>query len=131
MINGISVLLLNRYRPQNYLAWVLSTTGMVLFSTLKVDSSKGLNIGYQIIEGAGLGILFAATTFPILASVKVTEAAHALAFFTFVRSFAQVSKAHIIVHCLLSLPHSNVDHSLTFTRRHGAFPLDPQFFKTN
>jgi hypothetical protein len=96
MINGISVLLLNRYRPQNYLAWVLGIIGMVLFSTLKVDSSKGLNIGYQIVEGAGLGILFTATTFPILASVKVTEAAHALAFFTFIRSFAQVSKTHIV-----------------------------------
>jgi hypothetical protein len=97
IINGISILLLNRYRPQNYLAWVLGIIGMALLSTLKADSSRGLNIGYQIIEGAGLGILFTATTFPILASVEVTQAAVALAFFTFVRCFAQVSETHPMV----------------------------------
>jgi hypothetical protein len=94
IVNGVSVLLLNRYRPQNYIAWILSIIGMGLLSTLKVDSSKGLTVGYQIVLGAGLGILFTSTSFPVLASVKVTEAAPALAFFTFVRSFAQVS-AHV------------------------------------
>jgi hypothetical protein len=91
IINGISVLLLNRYRPQNYLAWILGLIGMGLLSTIKADTSHARNIGYQIIEGAGLGMLFTATTFPILAPVKVSEAANALAFFTFIRSFAQVS----------------------------------------
>jgi hypothetical protein len=91
MINGISVLLLNRYRPQNYIGWILGLIGMGLFSTINADTSRGLNIGYQIVEGAGLGIIFTAITFPILASVKVSEAANALAFGIFIRSFAQVS----------------------------------------
>ena len=93
IINGVSVLLLNRYRPQNYIGWALGLVGMGLLSTIKADSSHARNIGYQIVEGAGLGILFTATTFPILAPLKVSEAANALAFFTFIRSFAQVGAA--------------------------------------
>ena len=78
---------------------------MGLFSTLKADSSHALNIGFQIVEGAGLGMLFTATTFPILAPVKVTEAANALAFFTFIRSFAQVRLPSVF-----TLPNPKLTH---------------------
>jgi hypothetical protein len=100
IINGISVLLLNRYRPQNYLGWILGLIGMGLFSNVTADTSRARNIGYQIIEGAGLGMLFTATTFPVLAPVKVSEAANALAFFTFVRAFAQVGVPFAYPHVL-------------------------------
>ena len=90
------MLVLNRYRPQNYIGWILIIIGMGLLSTLKADTARSVNIGFQIVEGAGLGILFTSTTFPILASVQVTEAAHALAFFTFLRSFAQVRETLLL-----------------------------------
>lgn len=64
--------------------------GFGLLSTLEVDSSKGKYIGYQVITGIGLGIIWIGTQFPILAPLPFSNNAHALAFFTFVRCFAQV-----------------------------------------
>src|ERR1700722_3448374 len=69
IINGVRVLLLNRYRPQNYIGWSLIIVGMGLLSTLKAGTAGRINTGFQIVDGAGMGILFTSTTFPILASV--------------------------------------------------------------
>lgn len=45
----------------------------------------------QLPAAIGIGILYAAVTFPILAPLGVEENAHALAFFMFVRTFSYVS----------------------------------------
>jgi hypothetical protein len=42
-------------------------------------------IGFQLIVSVGMGILYAAPQFPILASLPTSKTAHALSFFTFVR----------------------------------------------
>ncbi|KAG8923849.1 hypothetical protein FRC00_005783, partial [Tulasnella sp. 408] len=86
---GAAVVSLNKYRPQNYVGWILTTVGVGLLSILKPSSNKGMYVGFQIIEGFGIGILYTAPQFPILAPIPVTETAHALAFFTFVRSYAE------------------------------------------
>ncbi|KIO28004.1 hypothetical protein M407DRAFT_22771 [Tulasnella calospora MUT 4182] len=86
---GATAVAFNMYRPQNYVGWALTTVGIGLLSLLKASSSKGMYIGFQIVEGFGLGVLYTAPQFPVLASIPVTETAHALAFFTFVRSYAQ------------------------------------------
>ncbi|KAG8914054.1 hypothetical protein FRC01_004245 [Tulasnella sp. 417] len=52
-------------------------------------------VGYQVIEGIGLGTLLVAPQFSVLAPVKITESAHALAFFVFVRSFSSAWGATI------------------------------------
>ncbi|KIO28434.1 hypothetical protein M407DRAFT_242989 [Tulasnella calospora MUT 4182] len=67
----------------------MTSIGVGLLTTLKVTSPVGAWVGYQIIEGIGFGILYAAPQFPVLAPVKVTESAHALALFVFVRSYSQ------------------------------------------
>ncbi|KAG8913263.1 hypothetical protein FRC01_004632 [Tulasnella sp. 417] len=86
---GVTVTLFKWYLPQNYLGWVLTAIGVGLLSTLKVSSPVGAWVGYQIIEGIGFGILYGAPQFPVLASVNITESAHALALFVFVRSYSQ------------------------------------------
>lgn len=86
---GVSTAVFNVYRPQNLIGWILSSVGVGLLSLWKADTPKGQWVGYQLIEGFGLGILFAAPTFPVLAPLPITETAHALALFTFVRSYAQ------------------------------------------
>lgn len=63
--------------------------GLGLFSLLKINTPKAQWVGFQIIEGVGLGILYAAPTFPILAPLPVSENAHALTFLTFVKSYSQ------------------------------------------
>jgi hypothetical protein len=87
---GISVLLLQRYRPQNYLGWILTTLGFGLLSTFTIDTRTGVSTVVQMILSFGIGILFAATQYPILASVGVEKVAPALALFTFMRAFANV-----------------------------------------
>ncbi|KAG9050249.1 hypothetical protein FS837_006690 [Tulasnella sp. UAMH 9824] len=86
---GVTVGIFNIYRPQNMTGWVLTVVGLGLFTLLKVSTPKAQWVGFQIIEGVGLGILYAAPTFPILAPLPVGENAHALAFFAFVKSYSQ------------------------------------------
>ncbi|KAH9847880.1 iron permease [Lenzites betulinus] len=89
LIGGIMVKGLNKYRPANYLGWVLTLIGTGLLTMLKVDSPTSAWAGYQIISAAGIGLVWAVTIFPILAPLPVTRAASALGFYNFSRTFAQ------------------------------------------
>jgi hypothetical protein len=90
IFTGLSVQILKRYRPQNYIGWVLNIVGFALLSTLSADSAKGKYIAYEVVLGIGLGMTWISTQFPILAPLPYSNNAHALAFFTFLRCFAQV-----------------------------------------
>ncbi|KAF8523951.1 iron permease [Hysterangium stoloniferum] len=85
---GVSVAVLNRYRPQNYIGWVLSIAGFAVLSLIEADTTGVKLAGLQITAAIGVGVLYAAVTFPILAPLGVSENAHALAFFLFVRTFS-------------------------------------------
>ncbi|TCD69560.1 hypothetical protein EIP91_007184 [Steccherinum ochraceum] len=89
MLAGMSTQVLGKYRPANIAGWVFLTAGLGVLSLLKADSNTGQWVGYQIIAAAGQGLLYPATVFPILAPLPVEHTASALAFFAFVRSFAQ------------------------------------------
>ncbi|KAI0641028.1 iron permease [Trametes meyenii] len=89
IIAGVSVEIINVYRPQNYIGWVFSIVGFVLLSLLGPKSSAAKYIGFQIPLGIGLGINWISTQFPILAPLPFSNSAYALAFFIFVRNFAQ------------------------------------------
>ncbi|KAH8833360.1 major facilitator superfamily domain-containing protein [Flagelloscypha sp. PMI_526] len=89
MVNGIAVQVFKRYLPGNYIGWILSTVGFGILSLLKEDSKTSAWVGYQILVGAGVGFLFSATVFPVLAPLSVERSAAALAFFTFMRTWAQ------------------------------------------
>ena len=90
IVAGLSVAASHRYRPQLWLAWALVMLGAGLLSTLHADSARARAIGFQVVAGAGLGILSTTTYFPVLAPLPVGANAKALAFFTFCRNFAQV-----------------------------------------
>ncbi|KAI0648736.1 iron permease [Trametes meyenii] len=89
IICGIIVKKTNKYRPSNYIGWVLILIGFGLLTLLKADSSTGEWVGYQVITAVGVGIIWASTVFPILAPVPVTRTASALAFYNFCRTFSQ------------------------------------------
>ncbi|TFK91581.1 iron permease [Polyporus arcularius HHB13444] len=89
IVAGGTATAMNKYKPQNVIAWACIVVGMGLQSTLHADSATRNWIGFQIVAGIGFGMLFTATTFPILAPLPVEVNASALAFFIFVRTFFQ------------------------------------------
>ncbi|TCD71947.1 hypothetical protein EIP91_000079 [Steccherinum ochraceum] len=89
VVAGIAIKVLGKYRPNNVVGWVLIILGYGVLSLLKLDSSAGQWVGYQIILSVGLGLIYSSTVFPTLAPLPVENVASALAFLAFVRSFAQ------------------------------------------
>ncbi|KAG8991622.1 hypothetical protein FRB90_001277 [Tulasnella sp. 427] len=77
------------YLPQNLVGWGLTAIGVGLLLLLKVETAKPQWIGFQIVTGVGMGIIWSAPQFPILASLPVTKSAQALALYSFVRSYSQ------------------------------------------
>ena len=91
ILSGVSVAIVNRYCPQNYIGWLFSFAGFVLLSFVGPKTHGAGLAGLQLPAAIGLGILYSAVTFPIMAPLGVGENAHALAFFMFVRTFSYVS----------------------------------------
>ncbi|EIN09177.1 Mfs1.2 [Punctularia strigosozonata HHB-11173 SS5] len=86
---GASIAKLRRYRPQLWLGWCLIIVGLALMSTVSENTSKAASVGYQVVTGCGIGILYSAAYFPVLAALPVTSNSPALALFMFLRTFAQ------------------------------------------
>ena len=89
ILTGLSVEIFNKYRPQNYVGWIFTIIGFGLLTMLDPKSNVKMFIGFQIPLGVGLGILWISTQFPILAPLPFSNSAYALAFWIFVRNFAQ------------------------------------------
>ncbi|OJT15449.1 hypothetical protein TRAPUB_7994 [Trametes pubescens] len=89
IVSGVSVQIVGRYCPQNYIGWALMIAGFGILSLLDENSSRAMYIGCQVPLAIGLGIIWVSTQFAILAPLKFSNSAHALAFFTFFRCFAQ------------------------------------------
>lgn len=85
IITGASVQISNKYRPQNYIGWMLMIIGFGLLTLLDENSSRASYIGLQILLAVGLGIIWISTQFAILAPLPYSNNPHALAFFTFIR----------------------------------------------
>jgi hypothetical protein len=111
IISGLSVNKTGRYRPQLWLSWVLLLTGIAAYTSLHAESPRSTATGLLVIIAAGTGILTTTTYFPVLAPrkllscyaygffmltgrllVPVSANGPALAYFMFLRNFAQVSQ---------------------------------------
>ncbi|KAJ7727424.1 iron permease [Mycena maculata] len=86
---GLAITISKKYRVVNWFGWAVTIVGFGLFSTIRADSSVGKWVGYQIISAIGVGILFGAPIFPLLAPLPPNRAASALAMFSFTRAFSQ------------------------------------------
>ncbi|KAH0836447.1 MFS general substrate transporter [Lanmaoa asiatica] len=106
---GLSVNITKRYRPQMWIAWVVTIIALGLMSTLQVTDPIGKSIGYLVLLGWATGyvvfvdrhlsrsdtpalthgsVLNATPMYPIQAPLPVTQNAPALAFMWFTRSFS-------------------------------------------
>ncbi|KAF7362520.1 Iron permease [Mycena venus] len=90
LVAGILIQKTNSYRIPIWVGWFCMIIGVGLLSTLDADTPRGKPIGYSIISGCGIGILFVASYFPVLAPLHVSKNAQALAFFVFLRNFSLV-----------------------------------------
>lgn len=63
-----------------------------LLTRLQANTSISFAVGYEVIIAVGIGGLSTTTYFPVLAPLPLSANAPALAFFTFLRTFGQVSK---------------------------------------
>ena len=88
---GIAVRKTGKYSILIYVGWILIITGAGLLTTLGADSSIAKAVGFQVVIGSGVGMVYVAIIFPILASVPVTQTAPAMALYVFSRNFGYVS----------------------------------------
>ncbi|KIP04433.1 hypothetical protein PHLGIDRAFT_120696 [Phlebiopsis gigantea 11061_1 CR5-6] len=89
LIAGVFTQVAQRYRPFIAVGWVFIIVGFGITTLFKADSTTAQWVGYQIVVAAGIGLIYTAPVFPILAPLPVNRTAPALAFFAFVRAFAQ------------------------------------------
>ncbi|KAJ7759151.1 major facilitator superfamily domain-containing protein [Mycena metata] len=90
ILAGISIGRTKYYRPQIWIAWSALMIGTGLLSGVTENTSRGTSIGFQVIAGIGIGILYSAAYFPVLAPLPVTSNSSALSFFVFIRTLAQI-----------------------------------------
>jgi hypothetical protein len=88
---GITVKKTGQYLILIYAGWILIIIGAGLLTTLGADSSMAKAVGFQVVIGSGIGMVYVVTIFPILASIPVTQTASAMAFYVFTRNFGLVS----------------------------------------
>ena len=88
---GIAIKKTGKYLIPIYLGWILTIIGAGLLTTLHADSSSAKAIGFQLVIGGGIGIVYVGVLFPILASIPVTQTAPAMALYVFSRNFGYVS----------------------------------------
>ncbi|KAJ7490851.1 major facilitator superfamily domain-containing protein [Mycena latifolia] len=86
---GVLVTMLKQYSFVNWAAWVITAVAFGLFSTFRADSAAAAWAGYQVMGSIGIGMLFSAPIFAVLAPLPKTRAASALALFSFTRAFFQ------------------------------------------
>lgn len=101
VIAGLVIQKTSKYRQPMWFGWALMMLGTGLLGTLDVDSSRASSYGYQVLIGVGIGIIYVAAYFPVLAPIPVNQSAPALAFFTFLRNFALVRTSPPVLVCLL------------------------------
>ncbi|KAH8827294.1 major facilitator superfamily-domain-containing protein [Flagelloscypha sp. PMI_526] len=90
-LHGVAIKFIHRYLPGNYVGWGLVIVGFGLLSLLKASSNTAEWVAFQAVAASGIGTLYSASVFPILAPTPVQHSGPALALFSFLRLFASVS----------------------------------------
>ncbi|KAJ7328843.1 MFS general substrate transporter [Mycena albidolilacea] len=90
IIAGVLVSKTGRYRPQMWAGWVIVMVGLGLLSTVQATTPIWRTVLWGGVVGVGLGFEYSTTMFPVQAPLPVAQNARALAFLTFVGSFAGV-----------------------------------------
>ena len=90
ILTGILISRTGKYRAFHFLGFGLLSLGVGAFSLLDENSSAAKWAGFQVIFGAGSGMIFSSTLPPIQASLDEADMATATATWAFMRSFGSV-----------------------------------------
>ncbi|KAN0135476.1 MFS general substrate transporter [Lactarius tabidus] len=90
IIAGVAVKKTGKYVIPTYIGWAMMVAGAGLLTTLRADSSIAKSVGFQLVIGGGVGIIYVVSLFPILASIPVTQSAPAMALYVFSRNFGYI-----------------------------------------
>jgi hypothetical protein len=127
-VAGVTVRKTGNYVIPTFVGWVLTVVGAGLLTTLRANTSLSKTIGFQIVIGGGVGIIYVVTLFPILASIPVTQTAPSMALYVFSRNFGYV-RPPFYLHP--SLPHNVPMITLKTKHRSGVSPLAAPSCRTN
>jgi hypothetical protein len=92
VLGGLVVQTTGRYRQPMWFGWIAIIIGTALLSRLDENSALSTSSIFQVILGVGMGTVYVAAYFPVLAPIAVEKNAPALAFFVFLRNFALVRR---------------------------------------
>ncbi|CAG8058712.1 unnamed protein product [Penicillium salamii] len=87
IITGVLIASTGKYRPYHFLGYICLTIATGLFSLLDANSPARDWAGFQVLFGAGSGMIFSSTLPPIQASLPESDMATATATWAFMRSF--------------------------------------------
>ncbi|KAJ7773690.1 MFS general substrate transporter [Mycena maculata] len=90
IVAGVAVSKTQRYRPQMWAGWCIIIIGLGLLRSVRQETPTIHTFFFGVITGVGLGFEYSTTMFPVQAPLPVSQNARALAFLTFVGSFAGV-----------------------------------------
>ncbi|EJU06528.1 hypothetical protein DACRYDRAFT_113213, partial [Dacryopinax primogenitus] len=88
-LGRMSTVTMKRYVPQNWIGWCLICVGIGMLSILRPDTPTAEWLGFEVLTGCGLGIVWTAVRFPVIAPLPVSRNASAMAFFIFSRTFTE------------------------------------------
>lgn len=57
LIAGVMVQVQTKYRPANYIGWIITIVGFGLLSLLRANTTIGKWVGYQVVVAAGTGMI--------------------------------------------------------------------------
>ncbi|KAI9510085.1 major facilitator superfamily domain-containing protein [Russula earlei] len=90
VVAGVAVKKTGKYVIPTFVGWVLTVVGAGLLTTLRANSTLAKSVGFQLVIGGGVGIIYVVTLFPILASIPITQTAPAMALYVFSRNFGYI-----------------------------------------
>ncbi|KAJ7163070.1 iron permease [Mycena filopes] len=90
VLGGLIVQKSGKYRQPMWIGWIAVIAGTLLMTRLDENSTRAICFIFEIILGIGMGTVYVASYFPVLAPIPVEKNAPALAFFVFLRNFALI-----------------------------------------
>ncbi|KAK2877266.1 hypothetical protein FQN49_001290 [Arthroderma sp. PD_2] len=90
ILAGILISAWGKYRAFHFIGFGFMSIGISLFSILDQHSPTGYWVGFQILFGAGSGLIYSSTLPPIQASLSESDMATATATWAFMRSFGSI-----------------------------------------